>query len=81
MFSMVTFSTLWNGQNGTTKYDFDFENHDGHMIITVNAEFFNDPKPVEQAGYLMGTNLEIQNIMIKINFSDVSFCTFESHKI
>ena len=56
---MVTFSTLWNGQNGTTKYDFDFENHDGHMIITVNAEFFNDPKPVDQAGYLMGTHLEI----------------------
>ena len=50
---MSKFSTLWNGQKGSATYGFEFEKNDSHMIISVHADFFSDPKPADPPGYLM----------------------------
>ena len=50
----VSFSTLWNGDDGNDTYDFQFQKTETTMKIMVKAKFYNDPAPKESVGSLMG---------------------------
>jgi len=44
---------LWNGEQGRGTYEFEISRGGEFTNVSVRADFYNDPAPTGQKGYLM----------------------------
>ncbi|CAG5098350.1 Oidioi.mRNA.OKI2018_I69.XSR.g15589.t1.cds [Oikopleura dioica] len=73
----ISVTKLWNGEEGRGKYDFEISTDDEFTNVRVTADFFNDPAPPKEPGYLMGLwDFEVAEIFF-LNSKTEEYSEFE----
>ena len=50
----VDFGNYWNGEPCENAYEINFKTGAENLEISIDSKFFNDKKPAEDPGYMMG---------------------------